>query len=223
MTHKIQTTLFSFRDLSYRDFQSKLMPTVDPNTVIGVRMPDLRKLAKKIGIEKTFLRSLPHNYYEENNLHALMIMQISDYSDAISAVNSFLPYVDNWATCDLLAPKIFEKSKEKLLPEIKNWIESNHPYTVRFGIGMLMRHFLDGDFSVEYPNMIVAIESDEYYVNMMIGWYFATALAKQYNAILPYLEDHRLPKIPHNMAIRKAIESYRITAQQKAYLVTLKR
>ena len=223
MTHTIQTALLSLQDLSYRDFQSKLMPTIDKSTVIGVRMPALRGLAKQIGIDTVFMSALPHTYYEENNLHALMIMQISNYSDAISAVNGFLPYVDNWATCDLLAPKVFEKNKDTLLFEINKWLESEHIYTVRFAIGMLMRHFLEKDFDIKYPKKIAGIQTNEYYVNMMIGWYFATALAKQYDAILPFFENHRLSRIPHNMAIRKAIESYRIQAQQKAYLSTLKR
>ena len=223
MNKKIQENLFGLQDSGYRDFQSKLMPTVDKNTVIGVRMPYLRKLALQIGIDNEFLSSLPHAYYEENNLHALMIMQIEDYQQAIDAVNDFIPYIDNWATCDLLSPKVFEKHKEKLLPQIDKWLLSDHTYTVRFAIGMLLRHFLDDDFSDDYPKAVARIRSEEYYVNMMIGWYFATALAKQYDLVLPYLIEHRLSKAAHNMTIQKAIESYRITKEQKTYLTTLKR
>ncbi|MBE6639484.1 MAG: DNA alkylation repair protein [Ruminococcaceae bacterium] len=223
MKNEIQNELFYLQDLKYRDFHSALMPTVAKNKVIGVRMPRLRTLAKQIGIDHAFLSRLPHTYYEENNLHALMIMQIKDYETSLAAVNAFLPYIDNWATCDLLSPMVFGSHKEKLLCEINHWLSSSHPYTVRFGIGMLMRHYLDDNFSPVYAEKVAAIQSDEYYINMMIGWYFATALSKQYNAILPFLLENRIEKIPHNMAIRKAIESHCITNNQKTFLKTLKR
>lgn len=221
----IRQKLFEMQDLKYRDFHSKLMPTVEKVKIIGVRTPQLRKFAKefcKTPDATEFLGSLPHNYYEENNLHGFLIENIKDYHMAISAINEFLPYVDNWATCDLMRPKVFKKHLPELLTEIRKWVKSGKTYTIRFGIGMLMSFFLDAEFSMEYPEIVASIKSDEYYVNMMIAWYFATALAKQYDRVLPFIESHKLDSWAHNKAIQKSIESYRITDEQKAYLRTLK-
>ena len=213
------------QDLKYRDFQCKLMPTVDKETVIGVRTPELRKFAKEMekepGIEE-FLQALPHRYYEENNLHGFLIEKIKDYDACVSAVDAFLPCVDNWATCDMMRPKIFKKHLPKLLEKIQVWLASEHTYTIRFGMGMLMSFYLDEAFQPEYLQMVGEVRSQEYYVNMMIAWYFATALAKQYEAALPWIEQKRLDVWTHNKAIQKAVESYRITDEQKAYLKTLK-
>lgn len=224
-TPDITSRLLALQDLKYKEFHCKLMPTVDPDTVIGVRTPDVRRLAKELAGSmeaEDFLASLPHKYYDENNLHGFLIERIKDYDACIAAVNKFLPYVNNWATCDLMSPKIFKKHLPELLLQIKAWLNSDHVYTVRFAIGMLMQFFLDEIFSTEYADMVASVKSDEYYINMMIAWYFATALAKQYDAILPYIEEHRLDKWTHNKAIQKSVESYRITPDQKAYLKTLK-
>ena len=221
----IQSRLFALQDLKYQAFQSKLIPTICPDTVIGVRMPALRKLAKELSgtPEATaFLQQLPHAYYEENNLHGLLICQMKDYDQTIAAVDAFLPHIDNWATCDLLSPKVFRAHLPDLYEKIQTWVHASHPYTIRFGIGMLMSFYLDQAFSPAYPALVAEIRSDEYYVNMMIAWYFATALAKQYEAVLPYLQQHRLARWTHNKAIQKAIERDRITAEQKLYLRTLK-
>ena len=221
----IRARLFELQDLSYRDFQCKLMPTVDPDTVIGFRTPELRKLAKSFSKEpeaEAFLRTLPHRYYEENNLHGFLIETMKDYSQVIAALDAFLPYVDNWATCDLMSPKIFKKHLPELREQIQVWMASSHTYTIRFGIEMLMTFYLDEQFQPEYLDWVADVHSEEYYVNMMIAWYFATALAKQYDAALPYLQEHRLEPWTHNKAIQKAIESYRITDEQKAYLRSLK-
>lgn len=221
----IEERLFALQDEKYRDFQIKLMPTVDPETVIGVRTPELRKLAKELlkrGDYDTFLNVLPHDHFDENQLHAFILSGIKDYDRCLAGVCAFLPYIDNWATCDQLSPKVFGKNKDDLLKHIKEWIRSDKTYTVRFASGMLMEHFLGDDFDIAYPEMVAAIESDEYYVNMMRAWYFATALAKQYGAVLPFIEEQKLDKWTHNKAIQKSVESYRITAEQKAYLKSLK-
>ena len=221
----VRGRLFALQDLKYRDFHSKLMPTVDKELVIGVRTPELRKFAKefaKTDMAEAFLGTLPHKYYEENNLHAFLLCEIKDFALLIARLNEFLPFVDNWATCDSMSPKIFKKHKKELLEDIEKWISSKDVYSVRFGIKMLMEHFLDEDFSAEYPSRIAKIESEEYYIRMMQAWYFATALAKQYEAVLPFIENRRLEKWTHNKAIQKAIESYRITDEQKAYLRKLK-
>lgn len=222
----ILNRLFELQDLKYRDFHSKLMPTVEKSRIIGVRTPDLRKLAKELKNTehaKTFLEILPHEYYEENNLHAFLIEEIKDFNNCIEELNRFLPFVDNWATCDMMRPKIFKKNLDKLLLQIKIWLNSSETYTVRFGIECLMIFYLDEHFSPEYPELISKIRSDEYYIRMMVAWYFATALAKRYDDIIPYLAQKRLDSETHNKAIQKAIESYRITPEQKAYLRTLKR
>ena len=221
----VQARLFELQDPKYRDFQCKLMPTVDPDTVIGVRTPELRKFAKAFGKEAEaadYLKILPHRYYEENNLHGFLIEGMKDYGQVIAALDAFLPYVDNWATCDLMSPKIFKKHLPELREQIQVWMASSHTYTIRFGIEMLMTFYLDEQFQPEYLDWVADVHSEEYYVNMMIAWYFATALAKQYDAALPYLQEHRLEPWTHNKAIQKAIESYRITDEQKAYLRSLK-
>lgn len=221
----MQGRLFELQDLEYRDFHAKLMPTVDKEKVIGVRTPALRKFAKEFGKSEEageFMKVLPHDYYEENNLHGFLIEGIKDYEQCICALDAFLPYVDNWATCDMMAPKVFKKHLPELEHKIDEWMASEHAYTVRYGIGMLMRFYLDEGFRVEYLAKAAAVESEEYYVKMMIAWYFATALAKQYEAALPFIEERRLEKWTHNKAIQKAVESNRITAEQKKYLRTWK-
>ncbi len=221
----IQEKLFALQDTKYREFQSKLMPTVDPDTVIGVRTPQLRKLAKEIAKteeKQLLLQGLPHAYFEENQLHAFVIALEKDFERCLAEVERFLPYIDNWATCDQLSPKVFAKHREELLSRIDVWLESDHVYTIRFGIGMLMQHFLNEDFDVKYAERVAGIRSDEYYVNMMTAWYFATALAKQYDAVLPFIENRKMDVWTHNKAIQKAVESYRITQEQKTYLRSLK-
>ena len=221
---EVQMHLFEMKDDGYRAFQCRLMPTVDAQTVIGVRTPQLRKYAKTIvnsDAAKTFLQALPHQYYEENNLHAFLIEEIKDFNTCVAALNTFLPYVDNWATCDSMNPKILGKHKTELLGVVENWLSSSDPYTIRFGIKLLMTWFLDADFSPAYLKKVADVNCEEYYVKMMISWYFATALAKQYEATLPYLEEHRLSPWIHARTIQKATESYRLTKEQKAYLKTL--
>ena len=222
---EIVAELFRLRDEEYATFQAKLIPTVEAGRIIGVRTPALRALAKELfrGEDTAaFLTALPHPYFEEDQLHAFMISLEKDFDRCVAEVEAFLPYIDNWATCDQLSPKAFKKEPEKLLPYIDTWLKSDRVYTVRFAIGMLMQHFLDGRFEPKYADMVVAVKSEEYYINMMIAWYFATALAKQYDAVLPYLEGKGLDHWTHNKAIQKSIESYRITPEQKAYLKTLK-
>ncbi len=217
----VRDQLFALQDLKYRNFHSRLMPTVDKELVIGVRTPELRKFAKefaKTDMAEDFLNTLPHKYYEENNLHAFLLCEIKDFALLIARLNEFLPFVDNWATCDMMRPKIFAKGKEKLLPEIKKWMQSTEPYTVRFGIEMLMIHFLDDSFDASFAQRVAEIRSDEYYVKMMQAWYFATALAFQYESVLPFIENKSLDEWTHNKAIQKAVESYRITDEQKTYL-----
>lgn len=223
--NRITERLFALQDLTYKQFQCKLIPTVNPDTVIGVRTPELRRLAKELnnsGEGTVFMKQLPHRYYEENNLHGALIEIIKDYDQCIAALNDFLPYVDNWATCDLISPKIFKKHVPELLEQIKAWMTSEYIYTVRFGIGMLMRFYLDEYFRPEYLEMVAAIHSEEYYINMMIAWFFATALAKQYEMTLPFIREQKLEAWIHNKTIQKAVESYRITDQQKVYLKGLK-
>lgn len=218
---EIRTKLFSMQDAVYRDFQAKLMPTVPYDTVIGVRTPTLRAYAKELAKDprsELFLSALPHKYYEENNLHAFLIEKIKDYDKCVCAVDDFLPHVDNWATCDMMRPKIFDKFPYKLKEQAKKWIASDKTYTIRYGIGMLMNLLSTDAFSCEHSDIIANIRSEEYYVNMMTAWYFATALAFHYDMILPYIENRRLDKFTHNKAIQKALESYRITPEQKACL-----
>ena len=222
---EIEEELFALRDDKYKELQKKIIPTASPDTIIGVRTPELRKYAKQLLKRDDlpdFLHDLPHRYFDENQLHAFTISQIKDYGNCIDEVNRFLPYVDNWATCDQMSPKVFAKHKKELLEQIKKWMGSKETYTIRFGTGMLMQHFLDEDFDVKYPRMVAKIRSDEYYVNMMTAWYFATALAKQYDDVIPFIRDRKLDKWTHNKAIQKSVESYRISDEQKVYLKSLK-
>lgn len=217
--------LFKLQDKEYAVFQSKLTPGVDGDKFIGVRVPDTRMLAKRVfktTEAEEFLHQLPHYYYDENMLHGLLISEIKDYDKCIEALDRFLPYVDNWAVCDTMSPKVFKKHKVELLDKIKEWCSSSKVYTCRFGMGMLMRHYLDDDFKEEYLDIPASVVSDEYYVNMMIAWFFATALAKQWESTIKYLEENRLSVWVHNKAIQKACESYRITDDQKVYLRGLK-
>ncbi len=218
----IQGILFEHQDLKYRDFMSKLIPDVDKETIIGIRTPELKKIAKDIGFNKEFISTLPHKYYEENNLHAFMLENIKDYNEAVKQVDAFLPYVDNWATCDSLKIKVFKKNTDKLLNEIKRWISSEHTYTIRYAMGLLLSFYLDDEFKKEYIDMVCSVKSDEYYINMMQSWYLATALAKQYDTAVKYIEAKTLKKFTHNKAIQKAVESYRIPDDKKEYLKTLK-
>ena len=222
---EIRSKLFEMRDVKYQQFNSSLIPNVNSEFVIGVRTPELRKyaseLAKRDDIGE-FLAVLPHEYFEENQLHAFIIEKTKDYDKCLAQVEEFLPFIDNWATCDQCAPKVLVKNPERLISSVKQWISSDKPYTIRYGIGMLMRVYLDDRFSPEYPEL-VAVESQEYYVNMMRAWYFATALAKQYEAVIGYFEDARLDEWTHNKSIQKACESYRVSDERKAYLRTLKR
>ena len=225
LIEKIREELKLLQDTKYRDLQVRTIPTVKPETIIGVRTPELRKMAKQWGSAEdigTFLDDLPHAFFEENQLHAFIVSGMKDYGECVRALNRFLPYVDNWATCDQMSPRVFRKHRTELPEEIGKWTGSAEPYTVRFGVGMLMEHYLDEDFDMKYPEAVAAVRSEEYYVNMMIAWYFATALAKQYEAVLPYIENQRLDEWTHNKAIQKAVESFRITPEQKEYLKTLK-
>lgn len=222
---EIREELFGLQDKEYRDFQAKLIPTIDAETVIGVRVPELRKLAKRFVKREdvgAFLAALPHKYYDENQLHTYIVSEVKDYGRCLELINAFLPFVDNWATCDSLLPKVFKKHKEELLDRIREWTDSDKTYTIRFGVSMLMRLYLDDDFDPAYPEMVAAIRSEEYYVNMMTSWYFATALAKQYEAVVPYIENRRLDTWTHNKSIQKAIESYRVSPERKDYLRSLK-
>lgn len=221
----IQSLLFEQQDLTYRDFQSKLMPTVDSETVIGVRTPILRKLAKQIFKSEecdAFLAELPHKYFEENQLHTFIVSEIKDMEACLDRVDEFLPYVNNWATSDQLSPKVFKKNKERLLEKIDQWIASDLTYSKRFGIGMLMQHFLNDDFKPEYLDKVIPVRSEEYYVNMMIAWFFATALTKQYESTVYVIEDHLLDDWTHKKAIQKARESLAIPIERKEYLKSLK-
>ena len=222
---KILKTLIALKDDKYKTFTSKLIPNINPDVIIGIRTPQLRDLAKKLKDEKDidiFLSTLPHKYLEENSLHAYLIEQIKDYDLCVKEINKFLPYIDNWGTCDTLRPKCFKKNTDKLFNEIKKWIKSNHTYTIRFAIGMLMTYYLDNNFNQEHLDMVASVKSDEYYIKMMIAWYFATALAKQYDSAIVYLENNKLEQWTHNKTIQKAVESFRITQEQKEYLKSLR-
>lgn len=222
---EIEKILFELQDISYRDFQSKLIPTVSVESFIGVRTPELRALAKEIAQredKEEFLRDLPHKYFDEYLLHAFVISREKDFAKCISEVELWLPYVDNWAVCDQQSPNIFKKHKPELLVYIKKWLGSDRVYTVRYAIRMLMSLFLDDDFDLSYPTLVAAVRSDEYYINMMIAWYFATALAKQYDSIIPFIENKTLDNWTHNKTIQKSIESRRISPEQKDYLRSLK-
>lgn len=220
----IKNTLKKLQDKTYKQFTSTLVPNINPENIIGVRAPNLKNLAKQMIKQNQFdfLQNLPHEFLEENNLHSYLISQIDNFDECIKNTNNFLPYIDNWATCDCLRPKCFKNNKNQLLKHIKTWICSNHAYTIRFAIEMLMLHFLESDFDPIFCEMVASIKSNEYYVNMMIAWYFATALAKQYSASITYLQNKKLPQFVHNKTIQKAIESFLISADKKQYLKTLK-
>lgn len=221
----IQKMLFELQDKKYAEFQARLTPTVEKELFIGVRVPELRKLAKMLMKDpdhEKFLQELPHQYYDENVLHGMLVSEIKDYPKCVQAVDEFLPYVDNWAVCDTMSPKVFKKHKAELMGKIVEWSASEKTYTCRFGMGMLMKYFLDEDFRPEYLEIPAGIESEEYYVNMMIAWFFATALAKQWEATIPYIEERRLSDWVHKKTIQKACESYRVTDERKAYLKSLK-
>ena len=239
----ITQELFKLQDIEYRDFTAKLNPTVDPETIIGIRVPAIRKLAKELVREDkenrklrqkdgasdskseldAFLASLPHPYFDENMLHGLIIAELRDYERCLMEVERFLPYIDNWAVGDSMTPKLFQKHKAELLPVMKKWIQSPETYTSRYGIRILMTFYLDEDFETEYLDLPLAIETEEYYLRMMIAWFYATALAKQWDATIPIIEAGRLERWTHNKTIQKARESFRITAEQKEYLKSLKR
>ena len=217
--------LSACRDEEYRDFQSKLVPNIPKETVLGVRTPDMRKIAKEIkGTEEAevFLAMLPHRYYEENLVHFFLIAEIRDFDECVKAVETFLPYVDCWPVCDQSSPKVFARNHERLLPFIKKWIGSEHVYTARFGIRMLMNEFLGEDFRPEYLEWVAAVKGEDYYVKMMVAWYFATALAKRYDESIVFIEERRLEPWTHKKAIQKAIESFRVSDEHKEYLKTLR-
>ena len=221
----IKEELLALQDISYADFQAKLTPNIPRDLFIGVRVPELRKFAKKVAEDpetSKFLIDLPHKYYDENMLHGLIISEIKDYDTCLVAVDEFLPYVDNWAVCDIMSPKIFKKNKEALLEKIKEWTASEKTYTCRFGIEILMSHFIDDDFKPEYLEIPLSVNSEEYYVKMMVAWFFATALAKEWDETIKYIEDNRLDIWTHNKTIQKARESRRITPEKKEYLKSLK-
>ncbi len=222
---EIRARLYEMRDEEYKDFNAKLIPKVDAGAVIGVRTPALRKYARELSKRPDtdeFISALPHGFFEENQLHGFIISEIKDYDRCLREVERFLPYIDNWATCDQTLPKVFSKHTKELFPVIKRWLKSEHAYTVRFGIGCLMRHYLDDFFSEECLKLVADVKHEDYYVKMMAAWYFATALAKRYDETIPYIEGKRLAPWTHNKAIQKAIESYRITDEQKKYLRALK-
>lgn len=222
---ELQKDLFAMQDLQYREFSASLVPTVDKSKVIGVRVPLLRKYAKELAKTQAagqFIKELPHKYLEEDHVHSFLIGQMRELDVCYTALDAFLPYVDNWAVCDSLRPRVLIRDRKRLLAQIDQYLHAGHPYTVRFGIELLMLHFLDEHFDAAHLVQVAAVQSDEYYVNMMVAWYFATALTKQWDTTLPYLEQHRLPAWVHQKTVQKAIESYRITPEQKAYLRTLR-
>ena len=221
-TDEIRARLFELKDDKYAAFHRKLIPTVNHDKVLGVRTPALKKFAKEVAKDEeggtAFLQELPHRYYDENQLHAFIISGIKDYESCVFEVEKFLPYVDNWATCDQMLPAVFKKNKDELVKKIYEWLDSDKTYTVRFGIGMLMKHYLEEDFKPEYLERVSLIRSDEYYIQMMIAWYFATALSFRYDDALPYIRDDKLDPDVKKKTVRKAIESYRISKEQKDYL-----
>ncbi len=223
---EIQQKLFELKDDGYKEFHAGLIPTIDPDRIIGIRTPNLRKLAKEIFNSDSFhafINDLPHKYYEENNLHAFLVEQIKDFDEAVKETDKFLPYINNWATCDSFKPKAFKKNTDRLIDIINSWLKSDRPYTVRYAVGLLMNLYLDESFKSEYMELVAEIRSEEYYVNMMLAWYFATALAKRYDDAIVYIEHNRLDKWVHNKTIQKALESYRVPSEAKEYLKNLKR
>jgi 3-methyladenine DNA glycosylase AlkD len=222
---KIQDFLKGQKSQKLKDFNAKLIPNIDSNCVLGVKLPVLRNFAKQLYKEcdcTSFLQSLPHTYHEENHLHAFIIEQVKDYNECLRLTQEFLPFVNNWAVCDCFKPAVFKANKQKLLPEINKWITSEHVYTVRFGVNMLMSHFLDNDFCPEYALWVANVKQDDYYLKMVVAWYFATALAKQWESVISLVEQKVLPTWTHNKTIQKAVESFRISTEQKEYLKTLK-
>ena len=221
----VLNSLKAQEDKDFKEFQSKLVPNIDPATIIGVRTPQMKQIAKQyFGTKEgdAFLKKLPHKYYEENMVHFFMIAMIKDFDECTAAVEEFLPYIDCWPVCDQSSPKVYKKNHDKLLPFIKKWIGSEHVYTARFGMRMLMNEFLDADFKKEYLKLVADKQGEDYYLKMMIAWYFATALAKQYDAAIIYIEKHKLDPWVHRKAIQKAVESYRLTEEHKIYLKNLK-
>ena len=221
----IYEELIKHQDLKYRDFQAALVPNINKETMLGVRTPEMRKIAKdffNFPDAASFLNTLPHKYFEENLIHFFMLAMIKDFDECITAVEKFLPYIDCWPVCDQSSPKVFKKKHQELLPYIKKWISSSHVYTARFGMRMLMNEFLGEDFKPEYLELVANKKGEDYYLKMMAAWYFATALAKQYDATIPIIEQHRLDPWTHNKAIQKAIESFRVSDEHKEYLRTLK-
>jgi len=221
----IQKTLFSLENKEYKDFHSKLIPNVPNEKIIGVRTPLLRKYAKELYASREsedFIKTLPHSFYEENNLHAFLIEQINEYDKVIAEIDRFLPFVDNWATCDMTSPRCFAKNIDKLYKDAFRWIDSGQTYAVRFGVCMLMKHYLGEELKSEHINKVADIKSDAYYVKMAVAWYFATALTKNYDTALPYIQDHKLDTWVHNKAIQKACESFQIPKENKSILKTLK-
>ena len=226
----IYERLLEVQDLEYKDFQSKLVPNISPDTMIGVRTPQMRAIAKEIaksGEAKEFLESLPHKYYEENIIHFFVVSLIKDFDECVREVEKFLPYIDCWPVCDQSSQKVFKKNHGKILPLIKKWISSDHVYTSRFGMRILMNEFLDEDFKSEYLKWVASKmppsnQDADYYLKMMVAWYFATALAKQYDATVPFIERNKLEPWTHNKAIQKAMESFRVSDEHKEYLRTLK-
>lgn len=216
---QLSDVLFKNQDEAYRQMQVRLLPNIAPDTIIGVRTPVLRGIAKEMEDRYHFLKVLPHSCFEENQIHCFLLEREKDFGFVISEIERFLPYVDNWATCDQLRPRCFQKNRKTLLPYIRKWIASDEPFTIRFGIGMLMVHFLDDGYDKTLLELPASVDSEEYYVRMMIAWFFATALAKQYADALPYITTHRLDKWTHNKTIQKAIESDRITPEHKKELV----
>ena len=221
---RVRRELFALRDEKYREFHKKLVPTVDEERIIGIRVPELRKYAKELAKQEgeVYLDLLPHHYIEENNLHAFLICGIKDFGEAMRRTEEFLPYIDNWATCDSFMPKVFKKHPDEVFEKVKERLKSERVYTVRYGLVTLLNNFLDGEFRPEMLELAAGIRSGEYYINMAIAWYFSIALVKQYAAALPYILEQRLDKWTHNKAIQKAIESYRVSPERKEYLRGLK-
>ncbi len=220
----IQHKLLEAKDDKYREFQSKLVPNIDPKTIIGVRTPKMREIAKEMfgtAEGNEFLKALPHEFYEENLIHFFMIAMIKDFDQCVKAVEEFLPYVDCWPVCDQSSPKVFKKHHRELLPYIKKWIDSEHVYTARFGLRMLMNEFLDADFKTDCLEWAAAKQGEDYYLKMMVAWYFATALAKQYDESVKFLEERKLEPWIHKKSIQKAVESFRVSDEHKAYLKKL--
>lgn len=221
----IRAELFRLKDDTYAKLQMTIVPTIDAERIIGVRLPAVSDLAKRLykeGGYGDFLADLPHKYYDEDQLHAFIISLEKDFNKSIGLIEAFLPYIDNWAVCDTFKPKSFEKDPERALPYIRKWLASDKTYTVRLGVKMLMNFFLGSNFKTEYADMVAAVRSDEYYVNMMVAWYFATALAKNYDDVIPYIEGRRLSEWAHNKTIQKSVESFRVSDEHKEYLKTLK-